>query len=106
MPDKVRMIQRKDLRFDDYVRKLVSEKGWGHERAYAGVASQEEADEIRRKLRAAGAHVGVSVKAFWERCPRPKSCPAGESCRFHIRYTAYKIEDARRYKAGQSRRSA
>jgi len=106
MPDKVRIVQRKDDRFDDYLRDLVASRGYGHERIYAGVRAQEAADEIRRKLRAAGKHVGVSVRVFFEPCPTPGHCKAGSDCAFHVRYTAFKIDDARRYKARQQRRAS
>jgi hypothetical protein len=106
MPDKVRYIQRKDERFDEYLRDLITAKGFGHERHYAGLVTQEEADEIRRKLRSAGKHLGVSVRVFWEPCGKPGRCPAGGSCGFHVRYTAFRTADARAFKTRQARRSA
>lgn len=102
MPDKVRIVQRKDRRFDAYIEELITSRGYGHERAYAGVESQELAAEVRRKLRTAGRHLGVAVRAFWEPCSKPGRCPAGASCRFHVRYAAFQLEDARTYKAKAS----
>lgn len=106
MPDKVRIIQRKDERYDDYIRSLVNDHGFGHERVYAGVATKERADEIRRRLRTAGKHLGVAVKVFYELCPKRGRCGAGDGCVYHVRFSAFRNEDARAYKAGQSRRSA
>jgi len=100
MPDQVRIVQKKDARFDDYVSKLIAERGYGRERVYAGLVDEEAADEIRRKLRAAGRHLGVAVKAFYEPCPdRSGRCAAGHECRFHVRYSAFQMADARSYKA-------
>lgn len=97
MPDRVRYVMRKDETYDAYVRDLVAERGYGRERTYAGVADQDQADSIRRKLRQAGKHLGVSVKAFWEPCGSDR-CPAGTGCKYHVRYSAYRREDAKAYK--------
>lgn len=106
MPDQVRFIQKKESRFDAYVAELVSAKGYGKERAYAGVPDKDQAEKIRRALRTAGRHVGVSVKAFWEPCSKPGRCPAGKECRYHVRYAAFAPEAARAYRARQARRAS
>ncbi len=106
MPDKVRYIQKLDRRFDAYVRELVEDKGFGHERAYAGIATRDEADEIRKRLRQAGRHLQVSVKAFYEECGKKGRCPAGHDCRYHVRYSAYRQTDAKAYKARLAKKAA
>lgn len=105
MPDQVRIISKTDRRFDRYIDDLVADRGYGRERIYAGVEDQEKADEVRRKLRAAGRHRGVSVKAYWRPCEKRGRCPAGASCRFHVHYSAYKPDDARAYKERLARQA-
>jgi hypothetical protein len=97
MADRVRYVMRKDETWDAYVRDLVADRGYGKERTYVGVVDQKRANEIRQKLRTAGRHQGVSVKVFYRECTN-KRCPAGTDCRYHVSYTAYRGEDARRYK--------
>lgn len=103
MPHKVRIIAGpRNQDWDDYVRKLVEERGYAHERHYVGVPTQERADEVRRRLRAAGRHLGVAMKVFWSEC---NGCEhGGQECAYHVRYTAYHPDDARKYKSRQSRR--
>lgn len=101
MPDKVRIIQRKDKSFDGYIADLL-ELPRGHERTYAGIANGERAEEVRRRLRAAGRHHNVAVRAFWRPCDRPGRCPAGADCRFHVHYAVFDRDAARRYKARQA----
>ncbi len=105
MPDQVRFIQHKETRYDAYVAELVSAKGYGKERHYAGISDRDQAESVRKALRQAGRHVGVSVKSYWEPCPNPGRCPAGKECRWHVRYSAYRQEDARAYKERISRRA-
>lgn len=105
MPDRVRFIAGpRNTDWDDYVRRLVQERGYGHERQYVGITTRERADEIRRRLRTAGRHLGVAVKAFWQEC---EGCEhGGEGCAFHVLYTAFHPDDARRYKARQTGRAS
>lgn len=103
MPDRVRIIAGpRNIDFDDYIRDLVEERGYGKEREYVGCTTRERAEEIRRRLRMAGKHLGVSVKAFWAECGGCK--PGGDSCAYHVRYTAYHPDVARAYKSRQTRR--
>lgn len=105
MPDRVRYVMRKDDSFDAYVRDLVASRGFGHERVYAGVTDRDNAETVRRKLRNAGRHLGVSVKAFWEPCDK-RNCPAGGDCRYHVRFSAYRPDDAKAYKARLAKRTS
>lgn len=91
----------KDRTFDEFVGKLVAERGFGHEREYVGVVELERANEVRRGMRNAGRHLGVSVKAFWKPCPTG-CAEGGPECRYHISFTAYDPEVARAYKNQQS----
>jgi hypothetical protein len=83
--------------FDNYVKRLVAEEGYGAERHYFGIETQERAEEVRKGMRNAGRHLEISVKAFWYDC---KGCDdGGDNCRFHVSFTAYDPEAARQYKA-------
>jgi hypothetical protein len=84
--------------YDQFIRALVNERGYGHERIAVGCEDQAEADRDRRGLREAGRHLGVSVRSFWRAgC---EGCPAGgPACRFHVHYTVFRPEAAARYMA-------
>ena len=86
--------------FDDHIRNLISERGYGTAREYVGIVDQERAETVRRGMRNAGRHLGVSVKAFWTQCPGCKD--GGEECRYHVSFTAYDPEAARAYKQKQA----
>ncbi|MDA8316532.1 MAG: hypothetical protein M0010_15385 [Actinomycetota bacterium] len=96
MPDRVRIIAGpRRVSFDSYVERLVSERGYGVEREYFGVETAERADEVRRGLRQAGRHLTVAVRAYYRPC---KGCAkGGKSCAFHVFFTAFPRDDARRY---------
>lgn len=98
MPHQVRIIAGpRNTDFDDYIRKLVEDRGYGVEREYVGVTTQERAEEVRRRMRTAGRHLAVAVKAYWNEC---QGCDAGgPECAYHVKFTAYRPEDARRYKS-------
>ena len=103
MPSQVRIISGpRDQSWDRYVARLIQERGFGHERHYVGITDEKRADEVRRKLRTAGRHHGVSIKAFWLPC---KGCEhGGPDCAYHVSYTAYDLASARAYKGQQARR--
>jgi hypothetical protein len=90
----------RDTSWDNFIAQLVTERGYGHEREYVGITTEDRADEVRRKLRTAGRHQGVSVKAFWRPC---NGCEhGGPDCAYHVHYTAYHPDAARRYKGQQA----
>lgn len=89
----------RDRAFDDLLGRLVAERGYGHAREYVGVTTPERAEQVRRGIRAAGRHLGHSVKAFWKACPGCED--GGADCRFHIEFTAYDQSAARAYRARQ-----
>lgn len=101
MPSQVRIIAGpRDTSWDSYIRKLADERGFGHEREYVGVADEKRARSVRSKLVTAGRHQGVSVKAYWKPC---SGCEhGGGDCAYHVCYTIYKRDAARRYKARQA----
>jgi hypothetical protein len=103
VPTQARIIAGpRDTSWDAYIRRLVDERGYGHEREYFGCTTRERADEVRRKLRTAGRHLGVSVRAFWRECT---GCAAGgDDCAYHVHYAVFHPEMARQYKARQARR--
>lgn len=86
----------RDTSWDPFVQKLLAERGYGHEREYVGVTTQERADEVRRGLRRAGNHLGASMKVFWRQCTG--CADGGPECRYHVSFTAYDKEVARAYK--------
>lgn len=101
MPTQVRIIAGpRNTSFDRYISELVEQEGYGAERQYFGITTPERADEVRRRMRRAGQHLGVSVKAFWKECTGCSN--GGTGCRFHVYYTAYDPDAARKYKAGQA----
>lgn len=96
MPHRVRIIAGpKNTKFDSYIEKLVTERGYGVERTYFGIEDEERAAQVRRALRQAGRHLTVAVKAFYKPCEGCKN--GGKDCRFHVFFTAYPLEDARLY---------
>lgn len=83
--------------FDRFVADLVSEEGYGRERTYFGITTPDRAETVRRRMKSAGQHLGVAVKAYWSEC---SGCAnGGAGCRFHVLYTAYDMNDARAYRA-------
>lgn len=103
MPSKVRIIAgRRNTNYDSYIDKLVSEKGYGVERIYFGCESEERADEVRRRMRQAGRHLGVAVKAYWKTCTGCEQ--GGQSCAAHVHFSAYPQEAARRYMERKAKR--
>lgn len=103
MPQQVRIIAGpRDHSWDSFIADLVTSRGYGHEREYVGVVSEQRAEEIRRKLRTAGKHHGVSVRVFWKPCKGCKS--GGADCAYHVCYTAFDPAAARAWKARQSQR--
>lgn len=101
LPSPVRIISGpRDESWDRYIRRLVDERGYGHERTYVGVADEQRARIVRSKLRTAGRHQGVSVKAYWQACG---GCgDGGPSCAYHVNYSVFDQAAARRYKARQA----
>jgi hypothetical protein len=99
--ERVRIIRPRDTNFDHYVTALVDEAGFGAERVYFGITSADRADQVRRRLRRAGAHLNppVSVKAFWYACTGCRQ--GGPDCRYHVSFTAYEPGAARDYKLAQ-----
>jgi hypothetical protein len=96
VPDRVRIIAGpRKVSFDSYIERLVSERGYGVERIYFGIESEERAGEVRRALRQAGRHLTVAVRAYYRACG---GCDkGGKACGFHVFFTAFPLDDARRY---------
>lgn len=106
MPNKVRIIAGpRNVDFDGYIEKLVSERGYGAERIYFGCPTEQRADEVRRRMRQAGRHLGVAVKAYWSTCTG--CAEGGKSCAAHVHFSAYPLEAAREYmvRKGSRRRA-
>jgi hypothetical protein len=106
MPSKVRIISKRDDSWNRFIADLVEEDGFGAERTYFGITTPERAEEVRRKIRTAGRHLEVSVKAFWQQCQGCKE--GGPECRYHVQFAAYdpaeaKAFMARKAKAAESR---
>lgn len=103
MPQQVRIIAgSRDQSWDAFIADLVAQRGYGHEREYVGITDERRAEEVRRKLRTAGRHHGVSVRSFWKPC---KGCAqGGADCAYHVSYTAFDPAAARAWKARQARR--
>jgi hypothetical protein len=101
VPSKVRIIAGpRNTSFDGHISDLVQQEGYGAERIYFGITSRPRADEVRRRMRRAGQHLGVAVKAFWKPCP---GCDlGGPGCRYHVYYSAYDPDVARAYMAQQA----
>lgn len=102
MPSPVRIISGpRDESWDRYIRRLVDERGFGHEREYYGIETEDRARTVRSKLRTAGRHQGVSVRAFWRQCGGCDN--GGPSCAYHVHYACFTAAAARAYKARQAR---
>ena len=103
MPSQVRIIrERNSSRWDDLVRDVIQRNAYGVEHDYFGVTNGDRADKIRRAIRTAGGHLGVGRKVYWKECPAPGRCVnGGPECKFHVYYTIYNLDDARKYKADQ-----
>ena len=103
MPGKVRIISGpRNVSFDHYIRQVIDDGGWEQERDYFGITTPERAEEIRKKLRTAGAHMDppVSVRAYWREC---SGCAnGGAGCRFHVKFTVYDKAKARDWKERNS----
>lgn len=104
MPSQVQIIRdRNSSQWDDLIRDVIQGRRHGAEHDYFGCASEDRADKVRRALRTAGRHLGVSVKAYWKPCPSPGKCAdGGAGCSHHVYYTVYDLELAREYKANQA----
>lgn len=99
MPHRVRFIQKINREFDHFIADLLHEDGYETERVYFGITTKARAEEVRRGLRTAGRHNKVSVKAFWQEC---EGCEdGGESCAYHVLFTAFDPDKAKEYKAHQ-----
>lgn len=104
MPSQVRIISgTRNKAFDAYVQDVIDRGAWEKEHDYFGITNPERADEVRRRMKQAGNHLSVSVKAYWTGCNGCKD--GGPDCRYHVRYTIYDKDKARRYKASQARNS-
>lgn len=100
MPGKVRIIAGpRNTAFDHYIEEIADAGNWGQDFDYFGIEDQERADYVRRKLRMAGRHLDppVAVKAYWSPCTGCNN--GGPSCRFHVTFAAYTMDEAREYKA-------
>lgn len=104
MSSQVRIIrERNSPRWDDLVRQVVDRGAYGVEHDYFGVTTEDRADKIRRAIRTAGGHLGVGRKVYWKPCPDLGKCRNGGSdCKFHVYYTIYDLDEARKYKAQQA----
>lgn len=103
MPQQVRMpryiSQRNSKNWDDIIRQVISAGKWGEENTYFGIATEDRAHEVYRKLRTAASHQGVARKVFWYPCTGCRD--GGNDCRFHVSFTIYDMETARQYKTQQ-----
>jgi hypothetical protein len=104
VPSQVRIISGpRDQSWDRYILRLIQERGFGHEREYVGIADEHRAETVRKKLRTAARHQGVSAKVFWRPC---KGCKdGGPDCAYHVLYTAYDPAAAREYKNRAARQA-
>lgn len=99
MPSQVRIISPRNSREWD---ELIAAAPLGEENTYGGIAHQQRADEVRRKLRtAAKRRSDLGAKVFWYQC-EAKRCQFGDDCQYHVSYTIYPIDVARQYKAQQA----
>lgn len=108
MPHQVKIIrERNSAQWDTLIRDVIQRQHHGVEHDYFGCVSEARADRVRRALRTAGKHLGVSVKAYWKPCPAPGKCTAGgDGCSHHVYYTVYDMELARQYVAGRGGKTA
>jgi hypothetical protein len=97
---RIRYITRsRTTRFDAYVAELVEDEGFGEEREYVGVVDEGRAREVRRGMRRAATHLGVSLRTYWVSCSGCRL--GGPECRFHVRFAAFAAEDARAHMASK-----
>lgn len=93
---RVRYVTRsRTTTFDHFVSDLVEKMGFGSERVYFGIETEDRARQVRRGLRRGATHLGVSIKSFWEPCGGCED--GGDTCRYHVRFTAFTPVHARRY---------
>ena len=101
MPSKVRIISpRNSGEWDDIVRTLRDAGAWRERHTYFGLANQQRADSVRRKLRTAGKHLGISVDAFWSECGGCDN--GGPECAYHVDFSIHTPEEARAYMAAKA----
>jgi hypothetical protein len=88
------------------LRDLVAAEGFGAERVWVGAADQERADDIRRGLRRAAAHLRIACWAVYHLCDQGPDCADGHefcklagdgACVWHVHFRAHRIEDARAF---------
>jgi hypothetical protein len=104
VPSQVRIISRRNsAEWDRLVRQAMNYGAYGVEHDYFGITNEARADTVRKSIRTAGRHQGIGSRVFYEPCPGPEGCQyGGPDCRFHVKYTIYPLEEARRYKAEQA----
>lgn len=102
MPHQVRIISRRNSpKWDDLVRGALGSLGIEYD--YFGIANADRADAVRRGIRTAARHQGLGCKAFYGECKQPGACQdGGPDCRYHVYYTLYNLDEARKYKAQQA----
>lgn len=104
MPSQVRIIsKRNSAQWDDLVADVVGKRAWSTEHTYGGISSNERADQVRRAIVTAARRKNVGKKVFWYACADKPRCKFGSDCQYHVSYTIYPIEDARAYRAQQSK---
>ena len=105
MPSQVRFIQaRNSAQWDELVRQVLNGNRLGVEHDYFGIVNEDRADRVRRCIRTAAKHLGAGCKAYWKPCPAPGACPhGGPDCKYHVYYTIYDMDAARKYKAEQAK---
>lgn len=100
MAQRVRIISgSRNKAFDHYIEDIIERGAWRQEHTYFGIADQDRANFVRQKIRTAGTHMDprVAVKAFWYECPGCEN--GGPDCRYHVSFTVFDMEEARKYKA-------
>lgn len=103
MPTKVRIISPKNsAEWDRLVLDVLSGKGLGNEETYGGVATEERADTVRKKIRTAARKQEVASKVFYRACDSPGKCKFGSDCQYHVMMTFFTLDAGRQYKASQS----
>lgn len=106
MPQQVRIISRRNsAEWDRLVSDTVRAGRLGVEHDYFGITNEARADDVRKCLRTAGRHQGVGSRVYYVPCEGgDQGCRyGGPGCRFHVKYTVYPIEEARRYKQEQAK---
>lgn len=97
---RVRFISPRKESFDAHIQRLVEKAGYGVPATYYGIEDAARADEVRRGLRRAGKRLGVAVKAF---TAANLGCQRHPDCQYHVLYTCYSLEDARRFMEAKRR---